>query len=88
METMKTDLTSDSPCPKCGGVLKCYDRDVGGCREEDEYSLICAQCGLIDRHTIYDIENYSAADFESNPNRCPFCQGRPGTHPPTPKEYP
>lgn len=78
-----TILTSASPCPKCGGALKCYDRDVGpGYQEIDEYSLVCPICGLIDRETITDYENFTEADWESSRlrNKCPFCDGPPGSH--------
>lgn len=86
-----TNLKSTSLCPTCGGTLWCCDRDVGGGgSEDDEYSLICDNCGVINREVIHDSEKLSDEDWKrfGDTNKCPFCGKGPGAHDrPTPEKY-
>lgn len=84
---MSTTTTNLTMCPTCGGRLTCYSRDVGGSSKVDEYALVCPKDGLIDASMVNDVENFSGADFENNPTRCPFCGKSPGDHEQTPSEF-
>lgn len=73
-------LRTASPCPICRGALTCHDRDIGGCEEVDEYSLVCAFCGLLAREVVRDVPRAGLSNEAQYENRCPYCDGAPGSH--------
>jgi len=82
-----TTLTSSSPCPTCGGELKCYCTDVGGIVEDFQYSLACGQCGLLQRESKYGGDP-CFNDINNLPDTtCPYCGQAVGAHKETPAEF-
>jgi len=70
-------------CPKCGAEAECFWRDVGGVEYYDEYTLVCENCGHVEK----EIE-YGGSPIAGNwVTCCPFCGKEYFRHPETPQRY-